>query len=205
MKIKILDQARLKLAKMMGLNLSEITASDGTVLYFDGDTLDDGDSVYVRKEDGEMGLPPDGSYEAGGYVYLIEGGVVQSKVQANSQQDMQDAPDASDVPSPENGDTVPVESFNDLLKVTRELAVAVGELEEKVDLELKSHTSIQAKNTELEKKNIELEKQVKELDAKLSNALKTSKADAVPPTPSKEVKLSGTKETIINKLQNNFK
>lgn len=164
--MKVATQAKLKLAKMMGLKLASVE-TDKQTLHYDGDTIDEGTEVFVVNADGEYVLPEDGIYVgADGFIYEVEAGVVTSRKPKDAEEELSDedkekakekledeAPDPEDVPDPEAGETVSVEKFNELLQVTKDLAGAVVSIEEKVD------------------------DSMGELQEKLRAALKMSKAD----------------------------
>lgn len=68
------------LSKKIGLKAKNesVTAADGTVMYFDGDTLVEGTAVFANEEMTEP--TPDGTYEYDGNTITVTGGVVESIV-----------------------------------------------------------------------------------------------------------------------------
>lgn len=124
--MNIMKEVKFKLAQMTKIKLAEVSTDKGT-LYYEGD-LDVGTEVRAMDEEGTYVLPKDGEYVEGSRILTVVNGVVEGIEDPSAAgeespivvENEDVSPD--DVPEPVVGDFVPVETFNELVEVVKDLA-----------------------------------------------------------------------------------
>lgn len=151
--MRILTQAKLKLAKSLQLNLSSISTDRGD-LYFDGD-LEEGTEVFIVDSEGNYVVPEDGDYKEGNRTFTVENGVVTKII---SEEEVIVETELEEVIV----ETVSKEEFNELVSTVQMLISAIEELKGSVD---------------------EVKEEVVTVDTELKSALKMSKKEFVKNKP----------------------
>lgn len=175
--MNVITKVKLKLAKMLDISLAEVSTDKGT-LYYDGE-LGLETEVFFIDEDGNYILPPDGEYMEGDRTLTIENGVI---TKIDDKEQIQKETDVIHVPSPENGEDVSPEKFNDLLEAFEDLAEKVG-----------------ATFVELKKQVKENDKKIDSLELELSKATRKSNKEFEDNKP-KLVNNKESEKDILNKF-----
>lgn len=167
--MKILNQAKLKLAKMLNLEFASVSTDKGN-LYYDGDgELIEGIEVYQNDSDGNQAPAEDGEYITESRVVNVSGGVVASIV-------------SKDAIVEDELKEVTREEFDELKAMVSELASVINSnVVEAVE-------SIEATVESIQEDVEEIKSDVQELDGEFKKAVKTPikvKASSVKVNPSK--------------------
>lgn len=163
--MKLVSQAKFKLAKILKLELGSISTNKGE-LYFDGDVWDVDTEVFSMDNEGNYVLPEDGDYTVGNQVITVIAGVITEIKEPSSINE--DGENLEDIPEDIDGEVqVSEEEF-------RDLAVAVNELVAVIESVVEENAELK-KMVKLQKKNID------NVNVKLSKLSKESNGTPIPP------------------------
>lgn len=167
--MKLLTEAKLKLAKMLKLTLGSVSSNKGN-LYFDGDIFDVGTEMFAMNEEGDYILPDDGDYEVGNQILTLANGIVTDIKESGSVSDepgnMQE-----EVETVSEDTEVSADEFNTLATAVNTMVSVLEEIQSDMADFKAQKQSFEAIKTELEAVKLKL--------AKVSNE---SNGDPVPPS-----------------------